>query len=447
MYEMKLHDIGEGMTEGEIVHFLVNVGDMVTVDQPLVEVQTDKVTAELPSPVKGIVHEILFNRGEIIEVGQTILRIQEQQAEEKTNLNQASESDKHSNQGKQELSHTESKHDKESTRVQKLRNVMAAPYTRKKAREHGIEIEKVQGTGKAGRITLEDILALVHQEKSSLSEVATSQEAVGIETATATSNKPMVAPMKLAPDSVELTKNLQLVPGRRIPYKGRRKQIGMKMSTSKYTIPHVTHFDKIDMTQLLQCKNDIQLSLSLCNDNQVKLSILSFLIKALSISLKKYPIFNAKLDEEKEEILLESQVNMGLATHSEEGLLVPVLRDVQGLNILEINEKMKELTRKAQENSLQASEMRGGTFTISNVGPIGGMLATPIINHPEVTLIAFHQIEDQPVVRNKEIVIRSLMNFSMSFDHRVADGVTAVQFTNEMKRLIENPYLLFVHLS
>jgi 2-oxoisovalerate dehydrogenase E2 component (dihydrolipoyl transacylase) len=438
MYEMKLHDIGEGMTEGEIVHFLVQVGDVVTVDQPVLEVQTDKVTAELPCPVAGRIAEILVNKGDVVEVGSIILKIEESAAgqTETPTAKKETPASKEGNQAIQKSKQQATRED-QATRVGRLRNVMAAPYTRKIAREHGIQIEEVKGTGKNGRITVEDVLTFAQQGPGAQQEVASAQEKL-----TYQKESTVVENTKLAPVNA----------GKSIPFRGRRKQIAQKMTQSMFTIPHVTHFDKIDMTRLVEIKDQFQQAQvdrhtdSVQAGNQ-KMSIMAFLIKALSISLKEFPIFNAKLNEEKEEIYLDSNINIGIATHTEEGLIVPILKNAQTLSIAEINQQMKALTKKAQAGQLQSTDLRGGTFTISNVGPIGGMFATPIINHPEVALISFHQMEDQPVVRDKEIVIRTILNFSMSFDHRVADGVTAVQFTNRMKHLIENPMQLFVHLT
>ncbi|MDQ0338979.1 pyruvate dehydrogenase E2 component (dihydrolipoamide acetyltransferase) [Caldalkalibacillus uzonensis] len=439
MYEMKLADIGEGMTEGEIVQILVKVGETVEVDKPVLEVQTDKVTAELPAPVRGKVAEILVEEGQVVEVGSVILKIDDQDTSTEQGETSSTEpfieaghpskAGKENKQGSQAYSY--------QTQVRKLRNVMAAPYTRKVARDHGVQIERVPGTGKDGRITVEDVLNYVRRESGG--EMGT-QDTAAMDTATA-------AVSSIEEQKVEQPVINQAGEPRRLPYRGRRKQIGQKMVQSMFTIPHVTHFDKLDMTQLLDLRERMQQTLTEQGNEQApRLSIMAFVIKALAVSLREFPIFNAKLDEPKEEIILESDINIGVAVHTEEGLIVPVLKHADRLSIVEINTRMKELTRKAQHNQLTAQDIKDGTFTISNVGPIGGMLATPIINHPEVALIAFHQLEDMPVVRNKEIVIRSMMNFSMSFDHRVADGVTAVQFTNRMKQLIEDPVQLIAHL-
>ncbi|WP_052398700.1 dihydrolipoamide acetyltransferase family protein [Geomicrobium sp. JCM 19039] len=288
-----------------------------------------------------------------------------------------------------------------------MRNVKAAPYTRKLARSYGIEIETIEGTGKNKRITNEDI----ERTRQSSNNPTTNRTLLDTHT-----NKES------------------------LPFKGRRKQIAKKMTTSAYTIPHVTHFDRIDVSALIEVKDELKA-------DGVHLSLTAFFLKAVSIALLEFPVFNSKLDEEREEITLEPTVNCGIATHTDEGLIVPVIKDTQQKSIPHLHEEMKQLTEKAQNNECEMSDLRGGTFTISNVGPIGGVYATPIINHPEVAILALHQIEDTPVVRNKTIVIRSMLNLSLSFDHRVADGYTAVMFTNRMKSLLEKPYRLLTSLK
>lgn len=435
MYEMKLHDIGEGMTEGEVVHLLVKPGDVVAVDQPVMEVQTDKVTAELPCPVAGTIKEIRVEVGQVVAVGSTLLVVEEINAAPTAVLNEASVSETASSaaQPKQTI-HKQASGSTGTARGNGLRNVMAAPFTRKRARELGVQIEQVPGTGRNGRITLEDVHAFA--ENPAGASGASQEVAAGV----AELNKQEISQPSSQAQST-IAKEVQI-----LPFAGRRKQIAQKMTQSMFTIPHVTHFDKIDMTELVSMKDNYQAQLGAHEQGQ-RLSIMAFIAKALAIALQEFPIFNAKLYEEKGEIHLEPHINLGVAVNTDDGLIVPVLPKVEELSLYEINKGMKELTKRALANELQAKDLRGGSFTISNVGPIGGMFATPIINHPEVALIAFHQLEDQAVVRNKEIVIRSMLNFSMSFDHRVADGVTAVQFTNRMKQLVEQPLHLFVHLK
>jgi len=226
-----------------------------------------------------------------------------------------------------------------------------------------------------------------------------------------------------------------------IPFRGRRKQIAKKMTQSLYTIPHVTHFEEADLTELLAYRNDLK-------EMNINVSAVAFFIKAIAVALKQFPVFNAKLDEENEVIRLEKEYNIGIATDTENGLIVPIIHHADQLSVRQIHDKLKELTKKAQEDKLTSAELKGGTFTISNVGPLGSIGATPIINHPETGLIAFHKTKKMPVVmENDEIAIRSIMTMSMAFDHRVADGATAVAFTNRFKQLIENPKLWPIELA
>ena len=229
-----------------------------------------------------------------------------------------------------------------------------------------------------------------------------------------------------------------------IPFRGRRKQIAKKMTQSLYTAPHVTHFDEVDMTEVLKLKD--QLKKGTDRRPGIQVSVAAFFIKALQLSLKEFPIFNSKLDEEKGEILLESSYNIGLATGTDEGLIVPVLKNVENLSLVEIHKQMKDLTKKAVDNKLSGQDLRGGTFTISNVGPMGSTGATPILNYPETGLMAFHKTKKMPVVIDDEIVIRQMMNVTLTFDHRVADGSQSVAFTNRFIDYIENPYVMLVEL-
>ncbi|MFP3726102.1 dihydrolipoamide acetyltransferase family protein [Priestia filamentosa] len=427
MVEVKLHDIGEGMTEGEIIHYFVKAGDTVTVDQPLLEVQTDKMVAELPSPASGKVKSIIIDTGDTVEVGTTLLVLE-------TEEGKAAES-----KGEKLLSEPSSEKVEELpttlnqtvpvTQETERRFIIAAPYTRKVARKFGVDINEVTGTGKSGRITVEDVHNFVKErdEGSSLEE---RQE---------TSSK-------VSEEDVELKHHIkdqgtQKEVKETMPFRGRRKQIAKKMTKSLYTIPHVTHFEEADLTELLAYRNDLK-------EMNMNISVAAFFIKAIAVALKKFPIFNAKLDEENEVIYLEKEYNIGIATDTEEGLIVPVIHHADRLSVSQIHEKLKELTRKAQEGKLTMDDMRGGTFTVSNVGPLGSIGATPIINHPETGLIAFHKTKKMPVVNeNDEIVIRSMMTMSMAFDHRVADGATAVAFTNRFKYLIENPKLWPIELA
>jgi 2-oxoisovalerate dehydrogenase E2 component (dihydrolipoyl transacylase) len=425
--EVKLHDIGEGMTEGEIIHYFVKAGDMVTVDQPLLEVQTDKMVAELPSPASGKVKNIIIDTGDTVEVGTTLLVLETEEGKTAESKGEKLLAEL-SSEKIEELPTTLNQEDAVAQKTEK-RFIIAAPYTRKVARKFGVDINEVTGTGKSGRITVEDVHQFVKKrdEGSSLEERQETSSQVSEE-------------------EDELKYHIQRQGAQNegketMPFRGRRKQIAKKMTKSLYTIPHVTHFEEADLTELLAYRNDLK-------EMNMKVSVAAFFIKAIAVALKKFPVFNAKLDEENEVICLEKEYNIGIATDTEEGLIVPVIHHADRLSVRQIHEKLKELTRKAQEGKLTMDDMRGGTFTVSNVGPLGSIGATPIINHPETGLIAFHKTKKMPVVReNDEIVIRSIMTMSMAFDHRVADGATAVAFTNRFKYLIENPKVWPIELA
>ncbi|TYS15026.1 2-oxo acid dehydrogenase subunit E2 [Rossellomorea vietnamensis] len=406
--EVKLHDIGEGMTEAHISHFFVKAGDSVRADQPLVEVQTDKMTAEIPSPAAGTIKEILVSEGTTIEVG-TVVLVMEAAGRERKKPEEIREN----KEARKTVAAASS-----SNLARSRKRILAAPYTRKIAREQGVDITKVEGTGAAGRITDADVLRFVEGDGISLSETAEVTETVLPE------SQPAVSMNRES-----------------IPFRGRRKQIGMKMKSSLMTIPHCTHFEEIDVTNLMLLRNQLKQA-------EINISASAFFVKALSIALKEFPIFNARVNEEKEQITFIKDHNIGVATDTEEGLIVPVVKNVESKSLKTIHSEMKASTLKARDNKLVSKDVMGGTFTISNVGPMGGSIgATPIINHPEVALVSFHKTKKRPMVNEKdEIVIRSMMNISMSFDHRAADGATAVAFTNRFAELIENPNLMIVEL-
>ncbi|WP_199203666.1 dihydrolipoamide acetyltransferase family protein [Sporosarcina sp. P34] len=408
MLEVKLHDIGEGMTEAEILHYLVKPGDSVVADQALVEVQTDKMVAELPSPATGIVKELLIDTASTVNVGTTILLIEVENGSGRAEKATAAKS-----------APTETKK-LAATIFKGPHRIMAAPYTRKIARENGVDITLVNGTGPAGRILEEDVYRFMKEGSDQTSAVLETAVTDTLQSTPAT---------KATPAEVET-----------IPFTGIRKQIAKKMTQSLTTIPHVTHFEEIDMTNLLALREELKA-------DGASISAVAFFIKALVVALKDFPVFNAKLDEENGVIILEKDYHIGLAVDSTLGLIVPVLKNAHKKTLLEVNTEMKELNEKARLGTLSGKEMRGGTMTITNVGPLGSTGATPIINHPETAIIAFHKTKKCAVVTDDdEIVIRSMMNISMSFDHRVADGATAVAFTNRFAELIEHPKKLWLEL-
>ncbi|MET3656470.1 dihydrolipoamide acetyltransferase family protein [Sporosarcina psychrophila] len=405
MLEVKLHDVGEGMTEGEVLHYLVKVGDSVMTDQPLVEVQTDKMVAELTSPCSGIVKEIRIEAGETVQVGTSLLYIEIDEA-----VRAVQKSFVETKSIAEEQSIPTIKLEEKSPHMP-FNRILAAPYTRKIARDNNINIEDVHASDPSGRISEEDVLRFLKGQQTDTESKKESKQ-------------------------VEVD---QEVPDE-IPFRGIRRKIAEKMTKSLFTIPHVTHFDEVNMTNLFKMREQLKA------DGE-SVSVSAFLIKALVISLKDFPIFNAELDEENSRILLKKNYHIGIATNTDSGLIVPVLHDVDKQSIKEINANVGSLTAKAIAGKLQPFEMKNSTFTVSNVGPLGGMGATPIINYPETALIAFHKTKKQPIVNeHDEIVIGHIMTLSMAFDHRVADGATAIAFTNRFASLIEQPHKLMMEM-
>lgn len=406
MLEVKLHDIGEGMTEGEVIHYFVKVGDTVSTDQPLVEVQTDKMIAELTSPCSGIVKQIIIEPGETVQVGTSLIYIEAAHAvrtEQQKTPPEMTQGEKKP----QFQSNEQAKYPMQNT----FSRVLAAPYTRKIARENNINLEDVQATDPSGRVTEDDIYRFLKGQQTNKEPVK---------------NVPQVTTTEETPDE--------------IPFKGIRKKIAEKMTKSLFTIPHVTHFDEVNMTNLFKMREELKTS-------GESIGVAAFLVKALVISLKDFPIFNAELDEENSRILLKKNFHIGLATNTESGLIVPVLHDADKKSIKDIHNEVKGLTEKAIAGKLQPFEMQNSTFTVSNVGPLGSTGATPIINYPETALIAFHKTKKRPIVNDlDEIVIGHVMTLSMAFDHRVADGATAVAFTNRFASLIEQPHKLIMEM-
>jgi 2-oxoisovalerate dehydrogenase E2 component (dihydrolipoyl transacylase) len=392
--EVKLSDIGEGMAEATINCFFVQPGDFVKADQPLLEVQTDKMTAEIPAPAAGIIKEIRASAGDNIPVGTTLL-ILEKEIPKTVQL--------------------------PISPVSKTTRIMATPYTRKLARENGVQIEEITGTGPAGRITDEDVIRFIQKPSTP------------VEASVQVEEQKVTQPLN--------TKEPSHTQHDIIPFRGKRKQIAKKMVQSLQTIAHCTHFEEIDVSHLIELRKELK------KRNQ-NITATAFFLKALSISLKEFPIFNASLLEEEESIQLKKEHHIGVAIDTPDGLMVPVIRNVEQKSIKTIHIEVKKLTEKALQNQLTLKDISGGTFTISNVGPLGGSIgATPIIQHPEVALVSFHKTKKRPVViEDDQIAIRSIMNISMSFDHRVADGATAVAFTNRLSTLIENPNLLVLEL-
>jgi pyruvate dehydrogenase E2 component (dihydrolipoamide acetyltransferase) len=327
-YEFKLPDLGEGLTEGEIARWLVAEGDDIAEDQPLVEVQTDKTTVEIPSPAAGPVTKILVAEGEVVPVGTVLVVI-----------------------GEGDVPVRESPE-----------RVQATPLVRKIAGELGVDLATVTGTGPGGRITEDDVRGVSSPKE-----------------------------------------------GRREPVRGIRRQIVEHLTRAHREIPAVTFVEECDFTNV-----DMK-------------QLLPIVLKATAETLKEFPELNARL--EGDDIVFLDRYDLGIAVQTDQGLLVPVVRGCDSRSIDELRADVDTLAEKARTGALDASELRGSTFTVTSAGKLGGLLVTPLVNHPEVGILGIHRIAQRPVVRDDEIVVRRMGNVSVTFDHRVVDGARAAEFT------------------
>lgn len=387
--KLKLPDIGEGIAEGEIIKWLISEGQSIKEDQPLVEVMTDKVNVEIPSPAVGTVLKILAKEGDVVKVGEPIVVI----GEPGERVDEA------------EVPGVPSQTPTSPAPVPAPAvpaAVLAIPAVRRVARELGVDISQVSGSGSGGRITEDDIRAFA---KSTLIPAA----------------EPLV-------ERVE-----------RVPLRGIRRTIADKMLQSTRSAAHVTHIDEVDMTAIIPLREKMR---DQAERTGIKLTFLPFVIKALIAALKEHPYLNASIDDEKGEILVKKYYNIGIATSTSAGLMVPVVKDCDKKPLLEIAKEIQELADRARHGALQLHEVRDGTFTITNIGPIGGVFATPIINYPEAAILGLNKIIKRAVVREDQVVVRDMMYLSLSFDHRLVDGAEAAEFLNKVIERMESPDLI-----
>ena len=399
-YEFRLPDIGEGVAEGEVVRWLVKEGDLVKEDQPMVEVMTDKATVEIGSPRAGRVAKRLFAEGERCPVGKILIVIEvEGDAAQAASPKLAASASPAAVPASQATNSATNSATKTGNGAASGEAVLATPATRKLARDIGVDIRSVTGSGRAGRVTSDDVRA--HGEGSASVAPAPRTQTDGV----------------------------------RIPFRGLRKKIAETLVRSKQTAPHVTYVEEIDCTELVA----LRAKLNKRQGGVEKLSFLPFIIKATIGALKKFPQMNAMLDEAGGEIIQWSSFHIGLATATENGLIVPVIRDADRKSLAELGRDIERLAEATRTGKATRDELIGSTFTITSLGALGGVMATAIINPPEVAILGVHRIAKRPAVVGNQIVIRDLMNLSLSFDHRVVDGFDAAQFVAEIKRMLEAP--------
>ncbi len=427
MYEFKLADLGEGMHEAEIVEWLIQVGDTPKLDQTIARVETDKAIVELPAPVSGKVSEIRVKGGETAKVGDVLI-IFETTAPAKENgktNNAPAATGAAAVNGQIPASTMVAVEPHTLTQQSQSRpRVLAAPAVRKLAFELGVDLEQITPSQTNGRVTLEDVKTFAERAKSTPEPVTSTPTLVS-----STISTP-VQPTQPAQDE-------------RQPLTGLRKRIAEHMERSWRTIPHATAFGEADGGALIAMREALK---PVAEQRGVRLTYMPLLIKLLIPVLKEFPIFNASLDEERREIIYKRSYHIGVATDSPEGLLVPVLRDADHLTILEIAAKLEKLIEGARKRTLSLPELSGSTFTLNNVGSFGGGSGTPIINHPEVAILAVGRLQEKAIVQNGAIIARPIMPLALSFDHRLIDGAMAGRFLARFQSFIENPQQLMLDM-
>ncbi|WP_273125159.1 dihydrolipoamide acetyltransferase family protein [Bacillus weihaiensis] len=441
-FEFKLPDIGEGIHEGEIVKWFVKPGDQVEEDDVLAEVQNDKAVVEIPSPVKGTVTEVNVEEGTVATVGQTIITFDapgyedlkfkgdhgddEPKKEDKTEAQVQATAEAGQEVKKEEAPKQEAT--QQEVDVDPNKRVIAMPSVRKYAREKGVEIRQVSGSGKNGRVVKEDIDTFL-QGGTSAQAAPVAEEAPA-----AAKDEKQAKPQAVAVPEGEF-------PETREKISGMRKAIAKAMVNSKHTAPHVTLMDEVDVTNLVAHRKQFK---TVAADQGIKLTYLPYVVKALTSALKKYPVLNTSLDDSTDEVVQKHYYNIGIAADTEKGLLVPVVKNADRKAIFEISNEINELATKARDGKLAPNEMKGASCTITNIGSAGGQWFTPVINHPEVAILGIGRIAEKPVVRDGEIVVAPVLALSLSFDHRMIDGATAQNALNHIKRLLNDPQLILM---
>ncbi|MFB6297579.1 MAG: 2-oxo acid dehydrogenase subunit E2 [Salinirussus sp.] len=495
--ELELPDVGEGIAEGEIVRWLVEPGDRVTEDQQLAEVETDKAVVEVPSPTDGTVTELHAAEGEVVAVGSVIVtfevddgttaadaggaddtgetapasqvvapprvkRLARELGVDIGAIDGANDGDRiteadvrraagdgvaagsspsagtadsdvsgaGSSAGAAELAATGSSSSVEPADREKT---LAAPATRQLARELGVDIDRVPATERRDGhafVTPEAVRAFAEG---------------GSETAAAEPPHPTngTAPTGAAGTAdadVDASTAAREEREERVPYRGVRRTIGQQMERSKYTAPHVSHHDSVVVTDLVETRRELNAE----TGNDVSLTYLPFVMKAVVAGLEEFPEINATLDEEAGEIVRKRYYNLGVATATDAGLMVPVVEDVDRKGLVDLAREAADLVERARDREIAPDEMQGGTFTITNFGTVGGEYATPIINFPEAAILGLGAIEQRPVVADGEVVARHTLPLSLTVDHRLIDGAEAAAFVNEVKRYLNDPSLLLL---
>jgi pyruvate dehydrogenase E2 component (dihydrolipoamide acetyltransferase) len=418
--EVKLPDIGEGVTEGEVVKWLVKVGDSVKADQPVLEVMTDKATVEVPTPVAGVVKELKVKEGDVVPI-ESVLLLLEAGGETKAPSAPAPVA----------AAKAPAPTPKASAPIEAVAtapvqpppadiHVLATPSTRRLAREMNVDINGVSGTGLAGRVTRDDVLKQGHGAG-----------------ATAAGSPRFAEIPKLAYASTGVGQE------ERVPLRGIRRKIAEQMQQTKQIVPHFTIMDEARVDELVRARAQAK---TVGEKYGVKVTYLPFVMKALIATMREFPMFNASIDDAAGEIVYKKYFSIGFAADTPNGLLVPVIKNADQKNILQISQEISDLSKKARDGKIGLEDMKGATITITNIGSVGGTYATPIINHPEVAIIGMYKIETKPVWNGSEFLPTATMNFTATCDHRLIDGAVAANFLKAFVGRIQNPTQMLLEM-
>lgn len=440
--EFKLPDIGEGIAEGEIVSWKVKQGQTVKEEEEFVEVMTDKATVTITVPWAGVIHEICCKEGDIIKVGSTIAKIDAGAARPAAGpaagpaaIAIAGATAKAAAPAPLMTAANTNKPTAIPVAVERAApmpalaaaprafvqaspgKVLAAPATRRRARELGIDLASVTATGPRGRITNDDLATATPAAQAAVAAAPAARS---------------FAPVAIAS-----------VAGRevRTPFRGMRRKIAEAMTRSKHTAAHFTYVDDIDVSDLVKIRNDAKIAFK---DQGVNITYLPFIMKAIIAAMRAFPAMNSSLDEQSQELVTKHYYNFGIATDTDNGLIVPVIKDVDRKSISELAKELQTLAQRTREGKITTDDLTGGTFTITNAGNIGGLFATPIINFPEVAICGVHAIKDTPVIKDGAVVAGKKMYLSVSIDHRIVDGATGARWMNVVKEHLEQPWRLLL---
>ena len=429
-----LPDLGEGLTEAEIVKVLVREGDTIQEDAPLLEVETDKAQVEIPSPMGGRVEKVHVAPGQTVKVGAPLVTFGDAAS---SGGGPAAPAAAGAARKMPPSPAAPAAAPPPAAPRAGGGPVPATPSTRRLARELGVNLNMVAGSGPGGRITDEDVRAAAGSGASPAAVEAAPAGAAAPAPAPAVA-KPLAA---LGTEAPPLPKFEQWGPVERVALSPLRRTIAERMALSAAIIPHVTHFDRADITEL---EAIVRRNLEAARERGVYLTLTSFILKAVALALKAHPHFNASLDAGAGQMILKRYCHLGVAVATERGLIVPVIRDVDRKPVMELARELRALAQRVREGKATLDDLRGGTFTITNIGALGGTGAIPIINYPEVAILAVARGREEAVVRNGQIVPRLMLPLSLAFDHRVADGADGARFAADIVSRLEQPERLLL---